>query len=863
MSQPSTPPTSPDRGGAGTNDWYAALARWVIRRRWLVLCGSLVLTAGLALEIARDIKIEASVESFLASDSDAFRSLEDLRDDFGRDSLFMVIAEGDVFSLPFLERVRALHDELAAIDLPLETLGQRRGMSEPDSPQANATPANADDDGHGAVANDTFDFGGDSDWGDEAGGSVVEEVTSIINARQTRSIDGALQVGGFLDQWPTEPELPALRRAALSEPSLVGRIVGHGGRHTALLIRTDFMSEADSNRVDAEIRRIVAAHGGPGFELHVAGLPALTARVLELMLGDLRTMAAVGLAMLLLIMAFTFRHPIGVIGPLLVVVQAVVWCFGAVTLSGRPVTMISNILPVFIVCVSVGDSVHILSVYRDARRAGYDNETAIVHAVGTTGVPVAFTTLTTCIGLLSFQLASVDAIQDMGLFGALGVAAALFHSVVFLPAVLTFNRTSLLGVKTGSADAPPDALDRFLGFCNGLSRPKRGASRPWLRRHVTLAAGALLSVLALGLATTLTVYHNPITWIPQGYPIRDAFDLVDKELSGAADMTLLIEAPTGRTVRDKALVDRLEKLEAHVAAYEHPMRGAIVNHIISMLDVLRETNRALHGADQAFFRVPDTPRGVVDTLTLFENAGPDELTRLATVDLRRTIMVARLPWLDASSYRPLVEHVRRGIDEYIGDAAVVNPTGSALSLVSIVDSLLTDLIRSFGTAFVVITLLMIALLRDLRLGLIAMVPNLLPVAIVLGFMGAAGIPIDLNNILLGSIAIGIAVDDTIHFLHQFKRHMQAGDDVETAIAQSFRHAGRAIVITSAILVAGFSVFATAEMYNVARFGLLIALTLLSALLVDVMFTPALLRTFYRQPKTTRTHAPGDAHAEQT
>lgn len=817
------------------------------------MAASLAITAGLAVQIYRHIEFRASVEAFLASDSDAFRALEDLRDDFGRDSLFLVIAEGDVFTLPFLERVRALHGDLAAIDLPLATLGQRPGRRTTRAREPSTPEVQGGDSSVGELADDTFDFGGDSDWGDEAGGSVVDEVTSIINVRQTRFVDGALEVGGLLDTWPTAAQLPGLRRTALSNPAIVGRIVGRAGRHTALLIRTDFMDEADSNLVDAEIRRIVARHRAEGFSLHVAGLPALTARVQALMFSDLRTMAAVGLAMLLLIMTVTFRHPIGVLGPMAVVLQAVVWCFGAMAVIGSPVTMISNILPVFIICVSIGDSVHILSVYRDARHGGCDNEAAIVEALGSTGIPVTFTTITTCIGLLSFRLASVDAIRDMGTFGAFGVAAALFHSVVFLPAILTFNRTSLLGVRERPSNAPPDLLDRLLAFCNGLSRPpdgvpaKRIPTKPGQfhqRRNRTLFVTGVVSLLAVGFGLTLEVYHNPITWIPQGYPIRSAFDLVDRELGGAADMTLLIEAPDGHTVRDKRLVDGLEKLEAHVAAYEHPRHGRLARSTVSILDVIRETNRALHHDAPDHYRVPDTPRGIADAITLFENAGPDELTRLATVDLRRSIMVTRLPWLDASSYGPLITYLRRGIDEYVGDAAVISPTGSALSLVSIVDGLLDDLIRSFGTAFVVITLLMVVLLRDVRLGLVAMVPNLLPVATVLGTMGAFGIPIDLNNILLGSIAIGIAVDDTIHFLHQFKRHYHTYGNVETAIEHSFRHAGRAIVITSAILVAGFSVFASAEMYNVVRFGMLIALTLLSALLVDIIFTPALLRLVY-------------------
>ena len=247
----------------------------------------------------------------------------------------------------------------------------------------------------------------------------------------------------------------------------------------------------------------------------------------------------------------------------------------------------------------------------------------------------------------------------------------------------------------------------------------------------------------------------------------------------------------------------------------------------------------------------------LDMLTLFENAGPDQLRRLATVDLERTVMVVRVKWMEAGAYAPLVAHIEAGIDEYLGDAYVARPTGTALSMLTIVGGLIGDLMNSFGMAFVFITIMMVILLRDIRLGLLAMIPNLLPIAAVMGIMGFSGIAIDMNTLLLASIALGIAVDDSIHFLHQFQTHHKAHNDVEAAIAHTFNHAGRAIVTTSCILVAGFLVFMAADMANLVRFGLLVALTLLLAVIVDLIFTPALLRVVYGgwRPQHAERNAP--------
>lgn len=835
---PHTPQTTPPE--------TTVLARWarlVVRHRWLALFATFIGTVGFGYATKTKLKVDTSVEAFLATQSDAFTRLEELRDDFGRDEMFMVVAEGDVFTMPFLENLRALHRELAAIDMPLSSLGQRKKDR---TGTAAAPPSQAND-----PFADFGDFADDDGWGKEEEGTVIEEVTSLVNVRRTSFRDGSLVVEGLLDDWPSEADLPALKAFATHEPAIVERLLSSDARYALLTVRTDFMNEEDSNRVYLEIKRIVDRHRATGFTLRVGGIPALTAAMNTLMLGDLGKMAIGAMIFIVLVMAVTFRHPIGILGPVAVVVQAVFWCFGAMGLFGVKMTMISNILPAFILCVGIGDSVHILSVYRDARHDGLRNDDAIVRAVASTGIPVAFTTITTCIGLLSFRIAAVDAIRDMGTFGAFGVAMALLHSLMFLPALLTFNKTSLFGRPETPKEGKRDYLDRFIYACNGLSRPSFNNGKPQFhRRNATLLVAAGIAAVTAALALTLEVYHNPVSWIPSSFEVRDSFDTMDEFLGGTADMTVLVRTHEGKTIRDRELMLGLEKLAAHAKTYQDPRQPDTIGSTISAVDVVKESHRATHGGGQDAYAIPDTERGVADMLTLFENAGPEQLRRLSTVDLTRTIMVIRAKWMDATSYGPMVEHLQKGVDEYIGDKAVVELTGAILNVLTIVSSLLMDLLRSFSTAFVVITLVMVALLRDFRLGLISMVPNLLPVIMIMGFMAFTSIPIDLNTILLGSIAIGIAVDDTIHFLYQFRDHYQLTHDVEASIDHAFTHAGRAIVTTSIILAIGFAVFTAADMYNIVRFGLLISLTLTVAVLVDLIFTPALLRAVYRPPSSS-------------
>lgn len=853
---------------APENPFFRRWAELVLAHRGLSAGLMVLVTVGMLYVIKTSLRVDNTAESFLPGDSEAALALEELRDEFGRDDVFMLLVEGDVFSLPYLERLKALHEATAAIDMEIPSLGERRrdrlereGRAPPpkkkrpaksaDKPAAGSgREAGGDDDfgdfGEGDFGADDFseDFTGDEGWGDEEGGTIIEDVRSLINVRQTRWEDGGLKVEGLLDEWPTEADLPALKERVLSDRTIVNQVVGERGRHSALVIRTGFMSEQDSEKVFARLTEVARAHEAEGFSIKVAGAPAINATLNGLVVRDMQVLFLVSLIAMFLLLFLIFRHVLGIVGPVGVVILSTVWTVGLMAAFDMPMTIVSNILPAFFICVGIGDSVHIQSVYRDYRRLGFDNHEAIVKAVATVGLPVLFTSLTTMVGLFSFQFATLVPIQDMGLAGGIGVFLAFAHSVLVLPIVLSFNKKSLLGARPERHGA--DLLDRILGRCDAASRDyvADGRVRTGRRKVVFVVTLLLTGAAAYGISLS-HVGHDPLSWIPDSVETKQAFTTMDAEMGGTGNVSLLISAPEGKDLKSREVLLALEKLEAHVKAFRHPRSGRqVVGNAQSVVDVVRESWRAIHEEDEAFYAIPPTERGVDDMIQLFENQGPEELKRLATIDMAKAVMIIRVLWLDALEYTPLSEHIHRGIEEHLEGLADVRPTGQVYNLISVAGRLLWDLMRSFGFALIVITIMMVILLREVKLGLIAMVPNLLPIVFILGAMGAMGIPLDINNLMVASISIGIAVDDTIHFLHQFRSHFRAHGDVDAAISHAFSHSGRAIAATSAILVAGFLVFLFASVYNVQRFGSLVAMTVVFAISVDLIVAPALLRTFY-------------------
>ena len=875
---------------------FKAWTELVLRHRIVFLLLTFAGT-GLAIHTIRTrLHMDNSIEAFGSAQSNAADLLEDFRDDFGRDEAFMIVVEGDVFTLEYVQKLKKLHERVATLNLELETLGERKvdrdlkrnrpvplkrlfkrwGMAEVvDQVQKEERPhaqvAGGDDpfadfdlEGEGGSSEGAFEEAPErKGWGGEAGGSVMDDVISLINVRRTVGETdelGAnkLSIGELMDPMPaTAEDVAGLKLLVLGDAekglpadrTLIGQVVSADGSLSVLLARTMLMDDDDSAKVHDALVEIIEEFDSEGFRTHIAGMPATAAAIRGLMLRDLRVLFALAMVTLFVLMLFIFRNPLGMLAPAGVVILAGIWGFGTMAALGISMTVISNVLPAFLICVGVGDSIHVQSVYRDALKRGIPNRQAIVAAMADTGMPILFTTVTTALGLLSFQFASMDAIAEMGLIGAIGVGYALLHTAVFLPVMLSFNRKSLFGARPAGKD---DFIDRFICWCGGLSGSPRHAEnrdpvRARRRLRSTLVGAALILVASFGAASMVRVWHNPLAWIPDDQPIRIAVGLTDNKLGGTANIQLLVGTDRENGVKDGELVQGLEKLETHVRGYvDEATHEKIVGNVTSIVDVVREQSRAWNGGDPAAYRVPEDPKKTRDYVSTFQNQRMDLAKRLLTTDGAKTQMTIRLKWLEATAYRPLSQYLAAGVEKYIpGAKAEVGMTGSVFTLLTTVGALILDLIKSFGIAFGAVAIFMVILLRSLKLGTIAMIPNVMPIILVLGIMGLFGIPIDMANMMIASIALGVAVDDTIHFMHHFRVHYDDDGQVEAAIAHALQHSGRAITMTSILLVAGFAVYLGATIYSLQRFGLLIGMVVGMALISNLILCPALLRFFYK------------------
>lgn len=619
---------------------------------------------------------------------------------------------------------------------------------------------------------------------------------------------------------PDDAMLRAARERLLGSAVERGWLVSPDAKVTAVLVSMarEGNTVEGKNALVGTLRELVEAERerSPTIRFFMAGTPVLDEAFFRYNNRDLTLLFPLSIALVLLAGLVAFRRPGAALLQLAVVAISVVWVFGLMGLLGLKMSVISTVLPPLLLAIGVANSVHIISEYHRRIAAGSPNKRAVAESVGHLVKPCFFTSLTTVAGLLSLLVSPMRPVREFGALAATGVVFAFLLSIVFLPAMLALLR------------APkPESADRLAsGFLAGLlSRFDRySKTRP---RQIVLV-GALLLVGSVFAVSQLKVGIYALDWFPGNDPVAVDLRRADRDLGGSSTLEFLVSAPDGG-LAEPAVLERLYDFERWL---ENEVTG--VTKAISIADVQRE--------------LPAPPGSAPSRLLIeaqfdeFHHIQPGEFGRLLDADHCLGRVSARIR-LDQSTevvhaFGRIAEKIATDID---GPGLSVKMTGYIRLMGKMEHYLIASQIQSFALAFAVITLMMAVLLRSWKLGLFAMIPNFLPVAMGLGTMALAGIGLSPGTIMIGAIALGLVVDDTVHFLVALRRELAHNPDPDAAITAALHTSGRPIVLTSVTLMAGFAVLMCGSFNPSIQFGAISALVIAFALLADLLLLPAALR----------------------
>jgi predicted RND superfamily exporter protein len=651
----------------------------------------------------------------------------------------------------------------------------------------------------------------------------VRSVVSLSNALNIRGTAEGLDIGPFYDRVPEDAEgLARIRREALENPIYSGNLVAADGSATALLVYPDLDltdSEFVDRGIDRQIQAIADEERGDA-EVWLTGTPYIKAATQRQLMSDLARTLPLIFGVMALLLAISYRSVRGVVVPLLTIGVAMAWTLGVIAWLQRPLNMVTSLVPALLLTVGLSYAVHVVSeyyaVWREAR-PDQDKSDAVARALEGVALPVVLTGLTTAVGFASLMLSSIQAIREFGLFFVIGVVSTVIVSLTFTPALLRLLSRPRVRVSR----QPVGPFDRF---AEGMARFS-ARNRSWV-----FAGAGLVLVLSLVGASRMRIGTDFIRGFAEEHPVRVGYQAINEHLEGANPFYVVLSTDYSKAFEEPVNLHELESLQRWLA--EHPQIGGTT----SLVDYVKLINRGFHENDPESLAIPESRR-LTSQLLFF--GGNDELDRF--VDSRRQIanVMVRSRVIDSDEVADLVREIEVRLAQ-LPEHLEARVTGNPVVLNGALDAIMRGQVWSIIGALGVIYLILVAMfVGDFRIGFFALIPNVLPVAAYFGALGFTGISLSPGTSLIAPMALGIAVDDTIHYIWRFNSEARRLADERAAAVSALRIVGRPVTYTSVTLVLGFLVLATSESRTAIEVGGMAAFALAFAWATDFLLTPAI------------------------
>lgn len=662
-------------------------------------------------------------------------------------------------------------------------------------------------------------------------------VDSITNFQHTRA-DGDDLIVSDLVESPgslSERELEAIRDTALSEPALRNRRISPTGRVTGVNVTVS----PPGVRTDLETPEMVSfarelgerfRERYPDIDLYLTGVVLMNDAFREASQRDMSTLLPVMLGIVVAALLFMTRSIPGTLGTVLVLTLAIVSTMGLMGWAGVRLSGATASAPIIVLTLAVADCVHVLTSFLHGVHEGLSREESLAQSLRINLQPIFITSLTTAIGFLSMNFGDVPPFWHLGNLVAIGVTAAFLFSVTLFPALL-----SLVPVRPGN---PVALRSGAMASLAGLVVRQR-------RRLLYGLVPVMLVVIAFVPRNELN--DEFVKYFDESMEFRRHTEFAVENLTGIYTIQFSLPAGESGGIAGPAY---LETLDAFAAWFR---RQPEVLHVNTITDTLKRLNRNLHGDDPAWHRLPDSRELAAQYLLLYEMSLPYglDLNNRIDVDKSATRFVATTKSLSTRQTLDLEQRAR----DWLRDNAPRSMSTAAGSSPNIMFAHISrrnvwSMLVGISGALVAISLILVMVLRSLRIGLVSMIPNLLPAALTLGIWGLVVGRFGLAASIVAVVSLGIIVDDTVHFLSKYMRaRREHGLGPAAAIRYAFTTVGMALVITSVVLVAGFLVLALSNFEVNATLGLLTAITITFALFTDFFLLPPLLMLVDRDSRT--------------
>lgn len=576
-----------------------------------------------------------------------------------------------------------------------------------------------------------------------------------------------------------------------------------------------------------------------------------------------------------------FRSASALVWSMVTITLSVAWCWGVTVLLGVTLSSMIALTILLIFSVGIADCVHVMSAYFSFRREGIEHYAALTKSYEKVGLAILLTTVTTAAGILVLATSNLEPIRIFALMCAFGVVLAFFFTIVLLPILLDLWHPTAVTEKGSVADrlgdrwhalgnvpklvialATATAIFIVLGGMLGLFINTVIALTYWiinahqqiLARVPTIVEGAprlILAFFAVILAlciygsTKIVIDTNISGLFKDDHPLAVAVNVVDNNMAGSQDMEVMIDTKTVDGMLDVDLLTAVDALQTSLEA-RYPNT---IGRTYSLANIVKDTNQVMNDDNPEFYRIPNSNQAVSQLLYLFNSANPEDRRNLVSDDYSRSHIAVTSRSMGSFGYQQMFAEVELDIEARFAHLKTAYPdleivlTGTMATLMVVSDEIARSQFNGFALALVLISLIMIITLGSLRGGVMGMIPNAIPAFLAFGLMGLLGIPLDTDTLLIAPVILGIAVDDTIHFMTHYRVELTKSKSISIALESAIREVGQAVMFTTMVIGLGFAVLSFSDYLGMAKVGFFGSLSIFFALFCDLFLIPAMIIVF--------------------
>ncbi len=769
------------------NKIFRKFGEFQMKNRWLLLFLAIVFT-GIGIVGLRHLEPHSSRESWFEDSEQIEINTKKFESQFGsNDNIVVLIKSKDVFNPKVLKMMKRLGNEL------LDSI-----------PYAN-------------------------------------EITSLVDMEiSVGTEDGIQVVNPFANGIPDDPaELERIRKLVLSRQALANKIVSDDCTETILMLSlNEFPPEKvwskETNldpiyQVGEVAMRVIQRYKGDDYTLNPAGLPYTETEERDFFqpeMGKRIGIIFVSMLLLLIVMVRSFR---GVIAPIFTIFVAGASVFGFMGWLGIGYDQNMVMLPaLLLMALSVAYSIHLINAFKRFFRETGNRKQATILAVEETGWPLLFTAITTIGSVVSFATVGIPVITWVGLSCGVVVFANYLFVIVLLPIVLSFGKNKApekVAVKKHLL------LDRFL-----LSMGK------WVVRSKKSILAIYVLIVIVLVPALFKVYVDIDIFVSMGRKvpyINRVYEMANSQLGSYLSYNVSIDFKEEGAIKSPKVLKNLDVLIDSIGQFELTKKVKNNSSVFSVLDIIKEMNQTLHGDDVKFHKIPDSREEIAQILLLYEMSGGTK--SFNWIDEEYSMMRLQVPMYNFQA-KEIVKELNdvRKISKRLFPNATTTIVGSAVQFSEIGLKVVAGELKSVLLSIMIISILLILVFASIKTGLIGLIPNLAPILVIGAYSGYFDIPLNMMTMTIVPMMLGIAVDDTIHFINSIKYEFEKCGNYKQATLTSFATVGRSLLMTTIVLAVSFATYMFSPVKMVSDMGLLTSIGLLSALVTDFLITPALM-----------------------